>query len=60
MELRQKLEMADLGWINKPSNGALFDGWRSHVISWPFLVLFIQERYLLVKEEIRERKSILR
>ena len=25
MEARQKLEMADPGWVNKPSNGALFD-----------------------------------
>ncbi len=26
MEIRQNLEMADPGWINKPSNGDLFDG----------------------------------
>ncbi|OCL06727.1 hypothetical protein AOQ84DRAFT_355343 [Glonium stellatum] len=25
-EVRQKLEMADPGWISKPNNGALFDG----------------------------------
>ena len=57
MEVQQKLEKADPGWINKPSNGALFDGW-SHVIFQPFLILFIQERYLLMKEEIRECKLI--